>query len=192
MSLEERLAENTAALKELTAALLSAGAVQTAQASSAVASSPAVKAVVDAQKKADAKDNTAKKQQQPEAQATAKDADATTAASGEPSASTGEQSSPDPKSLHDWHEKTAELHAELKDAEPSLDNLRKAVLGINQKIGRPQADAVLGRFGAQMITPKPNDKRPSLDESQYPEVFKLCLRVLSGEVDATESIPEEA
>jgi len=190
MSLEQALAENTAALKELTAALLSAGAVQTAQASSQAASSPAVKAVVKAQNEANAKDGAAKKQQKPEATATP--ADAEPAASGEPSVSTGEQSSPDQTSLHDWHEKTAELFAELKDAEPTLDNLRKAVLGINQKIGRPQADAVLQRFGAQMITPKPNDKRPSLDESQYPDVFKLCLRVLSGEVDATLSIPEEA
>lgn len=177
MSLEAALAENTATMKELIAALTAAGAVQNAQASAAAHSSPAVQAVVKAQKEADTK------------KPTTPAADAQNA-SGKPSAPTGESSSPESMPLQDWHEKTAELYAELKDGEPTLDNLRKAILGINQKIGRPQADAVMGRFGAQMITPKPGDKRASLDESQYPDVFAFALRVLAGEIDATASIVE--
>lgn len=187
MSLEVALAENTAALKELIAALTAAGALQTAQASAAAHSSPAVQAVVKAQKEANAKDATAKKP-------TATAADAEPAASGEPSASTGASSSDAPTLLHDWHEKTADKHAELKDAEPNLENVRKAILGINQLIGRAQADAVLARFGAQAVTEKKEgDKviKRGLDEVQYADFLALCLRVLAGEVDATLSIAAE-
>lgn len=191
MSLEAALQENTATMRELIAALTAAGALQTAQASAAAASSPAVKAVVKAQKEADAK--------KPEA-AKAAPAEAAPNASGEQSASTGESSSqeenPDgtlidkgPVAVMPWSEKTAAKFAELKDAAPDLDNVRKAVLGINSLIGREQATAVLGRFGVQAVTPKDNKK--GLDESQYAEFFTLCLEVLSGKVDATASMVSE-
>jgi hypothetical protein len=190
MSLEEQLAANTAAVKELTAVLLAAGALQTASVSAAAHSSPAVQAVVKAQKAADAKKPTAEKA------ATATDAtppaDAAPSASGEQSAPTGESSSsePDePTGLQPWAEKTAAKFAELKDADPDLDNVRKAVLGINSLIGREQATAVLGRFGVQAVTPKDNKK--GLDESQYEKFFELCLEVLSGKVDATASMVSE-
>jgi hypothetical protein len=183
MSLEERLAENTAALKELTAALLAAGALQTAQAMT----SPAVQAVTRAQKAADTKkaEDAAKK---PQTQDTPPAADAPVA-SGEQSAPTGESSSSEPTELQPWAEKTAKLYGDLKDGEPTLDNLRKAVLGINGMIGREQAEAVLQRFGAQAITPKDNKK--GLDAAQYPDAFAMCLDVLSGRVDATASMVSE-
>jgi hypothetical protein len=177
MSLEEQLAANTAALKELTAALLAGGIVKNAQATAEAHSSPAVQAVVKAQKAADAK--------KPEA-AKAAPADDAPPASGEPSAPTGESSSGEPMP---WAEKTAAKFAELKDAEPDLENVRKAVLGINSLIGRDQATAVLGRFGVQAVTPKDNKK--GLDESQYAEFFALCLEVLAGKVDATASMASE-
>lgn len=181
MSLEAALEANTAALKELTAALLAAGALQSAQASSAAHSSPAVQAVVKAQKEADTK------KLQPAA--TAKGADAQSAPSGEPSASTPTSSSnAQPAELQPWHEKTAKLFGELDGKEPTLENLRKAILGINQQIGRPQAEAVLSRFGAQVITPK--DGKTGLDADQYPDVFALCLDVLAGRVDAIASVTE--
>jgi hypothetical protein len=181
MSIEQALAENTAALKELVAALTAAGALQTAQASAAAASSPAVKAVVKAQKEADAK--------KPDAQPAA---EAAPSASGEQSAPTGESSSPaqtPPWEPMLWADKTAAKFAELKDAAPDLDNVRKAVLGINSLIGREQATAVLGRFGVQAVTPKDNKK--GLDESQYADFFAFCLEVLSGKVDATASMASE-
>ncbi|SAK83371.1 hypothetical protein AWB75_05398 [Caballeronia catudaia] len=87
--------------------------------------------------------------------------------------------------LHEWHTRTASLHGELADAEPSFDNLRTAILGISQHIGRAQAEAILARFGAKAITAKPNV--PGLDETQYPQAFALCLEVLAGRVDATSS-----
>jgi hypothetical protein len=180
MSLEEQLAANTAALKELTAALLAGGVVKNAQATAEAHSSPAVQAVVKAQKAADAK--------KPEA-AKAAPAETAPAASGEQSAPTGESSSSEPTELQPWAEKTAAKFAELKDAAPDLENVRKAVLGINSLIGREQATAVLGRFGVQAVTPKDNKK--GLDESQYAEFFALCLEVLSGKVDATASMVSE-
>jgi hypothetical protein len=187
MSLEEALAANTAAVKELTAALLAAGALQTAQASSAAASSPAVKAVVKAQKEADAKKSAPSD--------TSSGASVNSAASGgqtaneskqcgEPSASTPTSSSQEqPSELHPWHEKTAKLFSELQGGEPTLENLRKAILGINQQIGRAQAEAVLQRFGAQAITPK--DGKTGLDTALYERAFALCLDVLAGRDDAT-------
>lgn len=181
MSLEVALQENTATMRELIAALTAAGALQTAQASAAAASSPAVKAVVKAQKEADAKKSAAD---------TKPAAPAESAASGEPSASTGESSSSEPTGeLQPWAAKTADKYAELKDVEANLDNVRKAVLGINALIGREQATAVLGRFGVQAVTPK--DNKSGLDESQYPKFFELCLEVLSGKVDATAALVSE-
>lgn len=186
MSLEAALQENTATMRELIAALTAAGALQTAQASAAAHSSPAVQAVVKAQKAADAKKS--------EKVATATDAptpaETAPSASGEQSAPTGESSSSEPTGeLQPWAEKTAAKFAELKDAAPDLDNVRKAVLGINSLIGREQATAVLGRFGVQAVTPKDNKK--GLDESQYEGFFELCLEVLSGKVDATASMASE-
>lgn len=182
MSLEEQLAANTAAIKELTAALLAGGIVKNAQATAEAHSSPAVKAVVKAQKDADAK-----KSNPTEVQTTAADAPI---ASGEQSAPTGESSSSEPTGeLQPWAEKTAAKFAELKDAAADLDNVRKAVLGINSLIGREQATAVLGRFGVQAVTPKDNKK--GLDESQYEDFFTLCLEVLSGKIDATASMASE-
>jgi len=186
MSLEEALAANTAAVKELTAALLAAGALQTAQASSAAASSPAVQAVVKAQKTADAKklQSTATNSDAnvPDA-ATAGKATSESKPSGEPSASIPTSSSQEPSELHPWHEKTAKLFGELDGGEPTLENLRKAILGINQQIGRAQAEAVLHRFGAQAITPK--DGKTGLADTLYPQAFALCLDVLAGRDDAT-------
>lgn len=196
MSLEQAVADNTAALKELTAALLAAGALQTAQAMT----SPAVQAVVKAQKAADAKKSgqdqkTASDADRPKSGSSTDSRDSAGEAgngttSGEPSAPTGESSSNEPTGeLQPWAEKTAKLYGDLKDAEPMLDNLRKAVLGINGMIGRDQAEAVLQRFGAQAITPKDNKK--GLDAAQYPDAFALCIDVLSGRVDATASMVSE-
>lgn len=213
MSIEQALAENTAALKELTAALLAGGVVKNAQATAEAHSSPAVQAVVKAQKAADAANakanpkggehesadaaRAASQEQSRTASALAaakklaaqQAADDAPAASGEPSAPTGESSSSEPTELQPWAEKTAAKFAELKDAEPDLENVRKAVLGINSLIGRDQATAVLGRFGVQAVTPKDNKK--GLDESQYAEFLALCLEVLSGKVDATASMAAE-
>lgn len=187
MSLEAALQENTATMRELIAALTAAGALQTAQASAAAHSSPAVKAVVAAQKDAAKKDEFTKKS---EAANRAAAAEAAPNASGEQSAQTGESSSSEPTGeLQPWASKTAAKFAELKDAAPDLDNVRKAVLGINSLIGREQATVVLGRFGVQAVTAKENKK--GLDESQYEEFFALCLEVLSGKVDATASLASE-
>jgi hypothetical protein len=189
MSLEEALAANTAALKELTAALMAAGALQTAQTSAAAASSPAVQAVVKAQKAADAKKSQpadmAKAASAPDA---SNDAQTTSESkpSGETSASTPTSSS---QELQPWHEKTAKLFSELDGSEPTLENLRKAILGINQQIGRAQAEAVLHRFGADAITPKAD--KVGLKEEQYVGVFTMCLDVLAGRVDATASTASE-
>lgn len=181
MSIEDALAANTAAIKELTAALLGAGIVKNAQASAEAHSSPAVQAVVKAQKGADAKKSTAD---------TKPVASAESAPSGEPSASTTASSSSKPTGeLQPWAAKTAEKYAELADADANLDNVRKAVLGINALIGREQATAVLQRFGVQAVTPK--DNKTGLDESQYADFMVLCLEVLSGKVDATASMASE-
>jgi hypothetical protein len=200
MSLEAALQENTNVMRELIAALTAAGALQTAQASAAAHSSPAVKAVVAAQKAADAKKSgqdqktgsdagKPKSDSSTDSQGGAGEDPNGSKQSGEPSAPTGESSSSEPTALRPWAEKTAAKFAELKDGEANLDNVRKAVLGINSLIGREQATAVLGRFGVQAVTPKDNKK--GLDESQYEEFFKLCLEVLSGAVDATASLASE-
>jgi septal ring-binding cell division protein DamX len=119
-------------------------------------------------------------------------APATSAPSGEPSAPTPGKSSaaPEPTVLQPWAEACADTYASLKDGDASLDNIKTAILAINSKIDRAQANAVLGRFGAQAVTAKA-DKR-GLDPEQYEGFFRLCLDVLSGRVDATASLPTEA
>lgn len=179
MSLEAALEANTAAMKDLTLAICSAMAAQLNK-----QNTPAVQAVVRAQKEADAKNTDGAADAAPAAEIVK-----TSKPSGKPSVSTGAQSSPEAKvELQDWHAATAEAYAELKDAAATLDNVKKAILAINAKIGRAQAEAVLARFGAQAVTAKA-DKR-GLDAAQYPEFLMLCIEVLAGRVDATLAIEE--
>jgi len=174
MSLEAALAENTSVMRELIAAITATQTLQNAQAMT----SPAVQAVTRAQKEADAKNTDGAA-----AAASAAEAVKESRQSGKQSASTGAKPAPDTTELHPWHTATAEVYAELKDAAATLDNVKKAILAINAKIGRAQAEAVLARFGAQAVTAKA-DKR-GLDPEQYDAFFSFCLRVLDGEIDAT-------
>nr|WP_175800894.1 hypothetical protein [Burkholderia anthina] len=214
MSLEQAIAANTAAVKELTAALLSIGALQNAQASAALHSAPGVQAVVAAQKAADEANRQANpkggehasvdearaaSQEQSRtaaALAAAKKQDAATdanagAAATNESKPSGATSAPTPAKSNDvppsgerkpWADKTAELYAELKDAEPTLENVKKIIVaGVNAKIGRTHAEAVLARFGANAVSEKAGKR--GLTADQYPDVFAYSLRVLAGEID---------
>lgn len=207
MSLEQAIAANTAAITELTAALIAAGALQTAQASSALHSAPGVQAVATAQRELKDKEAAAKKQTSGTA-ADAPAADASGSAqtateskpSGATSAQTPEKSSDVPPSgdqtvaLKSWAGKTAEIYAELKDAEPTAENVKRLIVfGINQKIptdGRAIAEAVLARFGANAVSEKPGKK--GLSEDQYADVLAYGLRVLAGELDPRESEQADA
>lgn len=198
MSLEQAIAENTAAIKELTAALIASGALQTAQASAALHSAPGVQAVAAAQKQLASKEADAKKQTSGTA-ADAPAADASAAAqttseskpSGATSAPTPEKSSDAPQNvaLKPWATHTAEIYAELKDAAPTAENVKRLIVfGINQKIpgeGRAIAEAVLARFGANAVSEKPGKK--GLTEDQYADVLAYGLRVLAGTLDPREA-----
>lgn len=170
MCLEDAIAANTAAIKELIEAIRNTGGLPGV--SSDAASSPAVKAVVAAQEKAETK--------KPKPEEKAIDSPQ----SGEPSALIPTKSSDAP--LREWAPRTMDLNDSLVGKAATLENLRAAILGINQHIGRAQAEAVLQRFGAQGITPR--NGKPGLDESQYEDVFALCLDVLAGRADATEVV----
>ncbi|WP_334028991.1 hypothetical protein [Burkholderia orbicola] len=217
MSLEQAIADNTAAIKELTAALLAAGALQTAQASAALHSAPGVQAVVAAQKAADeanpkggehasvdeARAASQEQSRTAAALAAAKKQDAATdanagAAATNESKPSGATSAPTPEKSNDvppsgerkpWADKTAEIYAELKDAEPTQENVKRLIVfGINQKIpgdGRAIAEAVLARFGANAVSEKPGKK--GLSEDQYADVLAYGLRVLAGELDPRDS-----
>lgn len=199
MSLEQAIAENTAAIKELTAALIASGALQTAQASAALHSSPGVQAVATAQRQLKEKEADAAKKQTSGTAADAPAADASGSAqtateskpSGATSAPTPGKSSDVPPSgeLKPWADKTAEIYAELKDAKPTAENVKRLIVfGINQKIpgdGRAIAEAVLARFGANAVSEKPGKK--GLSEDQYADVLAYGLRVLAGELDPRDS-----
>ncbi|KVE27235.1 hypothetical protein WS67_12085 [Burkholderia singularis] len=194
MSLESAIQENTAAVRELIAALLSLGALQTAQASATAHASPAVQAVVAAQKNLAEREAEKGKKPKTDTAATATADDAVTTESklsGEPSAPIPESFSPEQKTaaLKPWHKKTAALYAELKDAEPTLEACKRAIIGVSTHVGRAQAVALLARFGAQVVSPKPGQKH--LDESLFGEYMALAREVLAGRVDPTESIPQE-
>ncbi|WP_107313984.1 hypothetical protein [Burkholderia metallica] len=204
MSLEQAIADNTAAIKELTAALLAAGALQTAQASAALHSAPGVQAVAAAQRELNAKEADAAKKQTSGTAADATAADvsgsAQTATESKPSGATSAQtpakSSGVPPSAErkPWADKTAEIYAELKGAEPTQENVKRLIVfGINQKIpgdGRAIAEAVLARFGANAVSEKPGKR--GLTEDQYADVFAYGLRVLAGELDPREAEQPES
>ena len=227
MSLEQAIADNTAAIKELTAALIASGALQTAQASAALHSAPGVQAVVAAQKAADEANRranpkggehasadearaasqeqsrtasalAAEKKQAAAATDVSAGAAATTESkpSGATSAPTPGKSSAVPPSgeRKPWADKTAEIYAELKDAEPTQENVKRLIVfGINQKIpgdGRAIAEAVLARFGANAVSEKPGKK--GLSEDQYADVLAHGLRVLAGELDPRETEQPES
>lgn len=203
MSLEAAIEANTAAVKELTAALLSIGALQTAQASAALHSAPGVQAVVTAQKQLNDKEAAAAKKPTSGTAANAPAAGASDGASttteskpsGATSAQTPEKSSAAQPSgeLKPWAPHTAEIYAELKDAEPTLENVKRLIVtGINSKIpgdGRAIAEAVLARFGANAVSTKPGKK--GLDEDQYADVLAYGLRVLAGTLDPREAETQE-
>ncbi|MCA8267430.1 hypothetical protein [Burkholderia vietnamiensis] len=199
MSLEQAIAANTAAVKELTAALLSIGALQTAQASAALHSAPGVQAVAAAQRELNDKEAAAAKKPTSGTAADAPAADASDGASttneskpsGATSAPTPEKSSDAQPSgeLKPWATHTAEIYAELKDAEPTLENVKRLIVtGLNSKIpgdGRAIAEAVLARFGANAVSEKPGKR--GLTADQYADVFAYGLRVLAGELDPREA-----
>ncbi|UQP02252.1 hypothetical protein L0Z36_10225 [Burkholderia multivorans] len=199
MSLEQAIAANTAAVKELTAALLSIGALQNAQASAALHSAPGVQAVAAAQRELANKEADSAKKQTSGTAADAPAADASASAqtateskpSGATSAPTPEKSSAVQPSdeLKPWATHTAEIYAELKDAEPTLENVKRLIVtGLNSKIpndGRAIAEAVLARFGANAVSEKPGKR--GLTADQYKDVFAYGLRVLAGEIDPRES-----
>lgn len=212
MSLEQAIAANTAAVKELTAALIASGALQTAQASAALHSAPGVQVVVAAQRELAARDNVnatevqtraaegaSSKKQTSGTAADAPAADASAAVqttseskpSGATSAQTPEKSSDAQQNvaLKPWATHTAEIYAELKDAAPTAENVKRLIVfGINQKIpgeGRAIAEAVLARFGANAVSEKPGKK--GLTEDQYADVLAYGLRVLAGTLDPRET-----
>lgn len=198
MSLEQAIAENTAAIKELTAALIASGALQTAQASAALHSAPGVQAVVTAQKQLNAKD--AAEAKKPDAAQIDASAGAAATNESKPSGATsaptpGKSSAEQPSGeLKPWAPHTAEIYAELKDAEPTLENVKRLIVtGINSKIpgdGRAIAEAVLARFGANAVSEKSGKK--GLREDQYADVLAYGLRVLAGELDPRDSEQQEA
>ncbi|AXK65965.1 hypothetical protein [Burkholderia sp. IDO3] len=199
MSLEQALADNTAAIKELTAALLSIGALQTAQASAALHSAPGVQAVAAAQKQLNDKEAGAAKKPTSGTAANAPAADASGSAqtaneskqSGATSAQTPAKSSDEQPlgARQPWADHTAEIYAELKDAEATQENVKRLIVtGLNSKIpgdGRAIAEAVLARFGANAVSEKPGKR--GLTADQYEDVFAYGLRVLAGEIDPRES-----
>lgn len=87
--------------------------------------------------------------------------------------------------LKPWHEKTAPLYAELKDVSPSLESCKKAIVGISTNAGRDQAEALLSRFGANVVSPKPGKKH--LDEAMFGQFMDLAVAILAGTADATEA-----
>lgn len=180
------IVENTNVMRELIAALTAAGAIQTAQSTAAnTTNAPGVKSVMKAQKELQNKEADAKKS---ETSATGKEQPTATSGEASTDGQATESASADAGNdpLQPWADKTAELHAKLKDLDPNFANLKDAVLGINRLIGREQAEAILARFGAQAITTKADKK--GLDENQYPAVFEMCIEVLAGRADATASM----
>ncbi|WP_208456784.1 hypothetical protein, partial [Burkholderia gladioli] len=68
---------------------------------------------------------------------------------------------------------------------PSLESCKKAIVGISTNAGRDQAEALLSRFGANVVSPKPGKKH--LDEAMFGQFMDLAVAILAGTADATEA-----
>ncbi|WP_257834987.1 hypothetical protein [Burkholderia glumae] len=190
MSLEAVIESNTLAISEQNALLRNLLAALQAGGTIAAPREP-VPGVAQLEAQRAALDSGEK--QQPPA-ATAKDAaagDAPTPESSKPgraSVSTPTSSNGEPQTageLKPWHEKTAPFYAELKDAPVTLETCKKTILAVNANISREQAVALLSRFGAETVAPKPDKKH--LDESLFGDYMALALEILAGRADATEA-----
>lgn len=152
---------------------------------------PGVQKLAEARAALEAKEDAGKK---PDQAATPSDAPAASAPTPE-SSKPGPASASTPPSSNDaqptggelkpWHEKTAALYAELKDVSPSLESCKKAIVGISTNAGRDQAEALLSRFGANVVSPKPGKKH--LDEAMFGQFMDLAVAILAGTADATEA-----
>ncbi|WP_186101420.1 hypothetical protein [Burkholderia gladioli] len=153
---------------------------------------PGVQKLAEARAALEAKEGAGKKPDQTATPSDASAASAPTPESSKPgpaSASTPTSSNDEPQiadgNLKPWHEKTAPLYAELKDVAPSLESCKKAIVGISTNAGRDQAEALLARFGANVVSPKPGKKH--LDEAMFGQFMDLALAILAGTADATEA-----
>jgi hypothetical protein len=183
MSLEAALLEHSTVMRELIAVFNQVANIQIAPQADAA---PAVKAVVKAQKEL------AEKEAAKKPEAAPIDTPSGEASTPAPATESAKVEAPAVE-LQPWHEKTAKLYSELATAKPTLDNVRKAVLGINSLLGQPagreQATALLGRFGAKAVTFKPEmPDKPGLNADQFPAVFEMALEVLAGHLDVTASM----
>jgi hypothetical protein len=187
MSLEAALLEHSAVMRELIAVFnREVVSLTPPQAVVVPADHPAVKAVVKAQKEL------AEKEAAKKPEAAPIDTPSGEASTPAPATESAKVEAPAVE-LQPWHEKTAKLYSELATAKPTLDNVRKAVLGINSLLGQPagreQATALLGRFGAKAVTFKPEmPDKPGLNADQFPAVFEMALEVLAGHLDVTASM----
>ncbi|MGG2044857.1 hypothetical protein [Burkholderia gladioli] len=151
---------------------------------------PGVQKLAEARAALEAKEDAGKKSEQPATPSDAPAASAPTPESSKPgpaSASTPTSSNDAQPSgeLKPWHEKTAALYAELKDVSPSLESCKKAIVGISTNAGRDQAEALLARFGANVVSPKPGKKH--LDEAMFGQFMDLAVAILAGTADAAEA-----
>ncbi len=153
---------------------------------------PGVQKLAEARAALEAKEEAEKKPDQTATPSDAPAASAPTPESSKPgpaSASTPTSSNDEPRiadgNLKPWHEKTAALYAELKDVPPSLESCKKAIVGISTNAGRDQAEALLARFGANVVSPKPGKKH--LDEAMFGQFMDLAVAILAGTADATEA-----
>ncbi|MDN7495029.1 hypothetical protein QZM89_07510 [Burkholderia gladioli] len=164
---------------------------------------PGVQKLAEARAALEAKEDAGKKQDSAarNADVSPPPANATAAAAAPVEPTTPESSKPGPASastptssndaqpiggeLKPWHEKTAALYAELKDVSPSLESCKKAIVGISTNAGRDQAEALLARFGANVVSPKPGKKH--LDEAMFGQFMDLAVAILAGTADATEA-----
>lgn len=190
VAIDNAISEAIKGLRELDQALIGGEAA------------PGVQKLAEARAALEAKEEAGKK---PDSAARNADASppptgATAAAAAPAEPTTPESSKPGPAStstptssndaqptgeLKPWHEKTAALYAELKDVPPSLESCKKAIVGISTNAGRDQAEALLSRFGANVVSPKPGKKH--LDEAMFGQFMDLAVAILAGTADATEA-----
>jgi hypothetical protein len=80
----------------------------------------------------------------------------------------------------DRQKETVKDHSEIENKEPTLADLRDALLKINAKISKQKSLDLLAKFGATSLVDTATGKKGIAPED-IPKCFELATKVLSGE-----------
>lgn len=176
MSLEQALAEHTAAIKENSSLL-----------AKLIATYAAMNIVTSDEPAPVNKTETAKPRKQKEPVKEESDTSEEENLSPEPteeSDTTAEAEKSKPGKVYPWAAQTKSVFNDLKGAPASKENILKGIQAVFALVGKDATNALLDKFDADAVSERPGKR--ALAKENYVDCFGLLLRTLSGSYDPRE------